>query len=117
MAQVNLDIGGRSFSVTCQDGEEDHLSKLAEMVSKKANEAGDPAGLTESRMLLFTSLLLADELHGIKNAPPEPKAAVESPLASPPTSAIDEKTLEALEKMADRVEAVANSLEQGALPS
>jgi len=108
MAQVNLDIGGRSFMVTCQDGEESHLTKLATMVSEKAGEAGDPAGLTESRMLLFTSLLLADELHGAKNRAIEAKPAPELVSTTP---AIDEKALEALEKLADRAEAFANSLE------
>jgi len=108
MGQVNLDIAGRSFLVTCQDGEEAHLKKLAGLVSQKAGEAGDPAGLTESRMLLFTSLLLADELHGVKAGTPAPAPAPE-PASTP---AIDEKTLAAMEKLADRVEAVADSLEK-----
>ena len=109
MGQVTLEIGGRSFNVTCQDGEEDHLTKLAGMVSEKAGEAGDPAGLTESRMLLFTSLLLADELHGAKNAKPVPPPPTPTP--PPAAPAIDEKTLEALEKLADRAEAFADNLE------
>lgn len=116
MAQVKLEIGGRSFMVTCQDGEEEHLGKLGAMVDAKAGEAGDPAGLTESRMLLFTSLLLADELHGTKSAQsnsPTPQAAI--PPASNATKindAEDERMLLALEKLADRAEAFANSLEQ-----
>ncbi len=118
MAQVKLEIGGRSFMVTCQDGEEEHLGKLGAMVDAKAGEAGDPAGLTESRMLLFTSLLLADELHGTKTAQgnsPTPQAAI--PPANKPqktNDAEDERVLLALEKLADRAEAFANSLEQGA---
>ncbi|SIO01864.1 cell division protein ZapA [Parasphingorhabdus marina DSM 22363] len=106
MGQVKLEIGGRSFMVTCQDGEEAHLGKLAAMVSEKAGEAGDPAGLTESRMLLFTSLLLADELHAQKKAPP-PAAP-----ASASSGLADEKTVAALEKLAERAESFANSLEQ-----
>lgn len=35
MAQVKLEIGGRTFMVTCQDGEEDHLGKLGAMVDAK----------------------------------------------------------------------------------
>ncbi|GAB5481674.1 cell division protein ZapA [Sphingorhabdus sp. EL138] len=118
MAQVKLEIGGRSFMVTCQDGEEEHLGKLGAMVDAKAGEAGDPAGLTESRMLLFTSLLLADELHATKNADrnePAPQPAI--PPAGKPqktNDAEDERVLLALEKLADRAEAFANSLEQTA---
>lgn len=106
MAQMKLEIGGRSFMVTCQDGEEAHLAKLGNMVSEKAGEAGDPAGLTESRMLLFTSLLLADELHTIRNATPNPTE--KAPAAN---TEADERAMAALEKLADRAEAFANSLE------
>jgi len=107
MAQMKLEIGGRSFMVTCQDGEEEHLTKLAAMVDGKARESGDPAGLNESRMLLFTSLLLADELHSAQSAMAEP--AVTSAPAEP--DPIDEQAIVALEKLADRAEQLANSLE------
>ena len=32
MADVNLSVAGRNYSVACRDGEEAHLQKLAEMV-------------------------------------------------------------------------------------
>ena len=35
---------------------------------------GDPRGQSESRMLLFAALLLADELHEAKSAPAQPSA-------------------------------------------
>jgi cell division protein ZapA len=107
MAQMKLEIGGRSFKVTCQDGEESHLTKLAAMVDTKAREAGDPAGLTESRMLLFTSLLLADELHGAQAAMAEP-AVTTAPAKPDP---INEQAIVSLEKLADRAEQLANGLE------
>lgn len=107
MSQMKIEIGGRSFSVTCQDGEEAHLSKLVAMVDEKASSAGDLAGLTESRMLLFTSLLLADELHSVKNALPA-EVPADQPDSSNPAN---EQAIIALEKLADRAEALANSLE------
>ena len=112
MGQVKLEIGGRTFMVTCQDGEEDHLGKLAGMVSEKAGEAGDPSGLTESRMLLFTSLLLADELHASKAS--ATTTATSTPEQPDSASLADEKAIAALEKLADRAESFANSLEQTA---
>ncbi|MEO9600569.1 cell division protein ZapA [Parasphingorhabdus sp.] len=107
MAQMKLEIGGRSFMVTCKDGEETHLAKLAAMVDSKARESGDPTGLTESRMLLFTSLLLADELHGAQSAG-SGAAATSAPTQ---TAAMDDQAVAALEKLADRAEQLANSLE------
>ena len=107
MAQMKLEIGGRTFMVTCQDGEESHLTKLATMVDAKTRESGDPSGLTESRMLLFTSLLLADDLHSAQAAPAQPAAAAEPPQTGP----ISDQIVAALEKLADRAEQLANSLE------
>lgn len=107
MAQMKLEIGGRSFMVTCQDGEEAHLATLAAMVDGKARESGDPAGLTESRMLLFTSLLLADDLHGAQAAANQPEVTTPPPQPSP----VSDQIVAALEKLADRAEQLANSLE------
>jgi len=107
MAQMKLEIGGRSFMVTCQDGEESHLTKLAAMVDGKARESGDPAGLNESRMLLFTSLLLADELHGAQAAMTGTNVASDSAKPDP----LSEQAVASLEKLADRAEQLANSLE------
>ncbi|GAB5488355.1 MAG: cell division protein ZapA [Parasphingorhabdus sp.] len=108
MGQMTLEIGGRSFSITCQDGEEAHLSKLGNMVSEKAAEAGESGGLTESRMLLFTSLLLADELHGHRSAASSAKTEQKAEVVD---DVQQEQAISALEKLADRAEAVANSLE------
>ncbi|WP_373492167.1 cell division protein ZapA [Parasphingorhabdus sp.] len=107
MAQMKLEIGGRSFMVTCQDGEESHLTRLAAMVDGKARESGDPAGLNESRMLLFTSLLLADELHSAQAALAEKPAAADTVSPGP----MGEQAIASLEKLADRAEQLANSLE------
>lgn len=116
MAQVKLEIGGRSFMVSCHDGEEDHLRQLGAMVDAKTRESGDPARLTESRMLLFTTLLLADELHAAKNVkgnePARQPAIPAAGKAEKAKLAEDERAVVALEKLADRVEAFANSLEQ-----
>ena len=107
MAQMKLEIGGRSFMVTCQDGEEAHLTKLAAMVDGKARESGDPTALTESRMLLFTSLLLADDLHGARTATGQPAASAGPAQPGP----VNDELVAALEKLADRAEQLANSLE------
>ena len=105
MAQVTLEIGGRSFDVTCQDGEESHLQSLALMLDEKAVSAGNVAALTETRMLLFASLNLADELYSLKNY----AGGSRSPVSGAP--APDEKAIAALEKLADRAESLASSLE------
>jgi cell division protein ZapA len=99
MATVDVEIAGRRYAVSCRDGEEDHLRDLAAIVDKRANDAAAALGtLSESRHLLFTSLLLADDLDG-GGAPPAGAAAP------------DPEVADALERLATRVEALADRLE------
>lgn len=80
MSNVNLDIGGRSFVVACADGEEQHVTGLGRMIDGKLAEMGDTSSQSESRMLLFAALLLADELHEAARSQPEATApSVELP--------------------------------------
>lgn len=65
MSNVTLTIAGRSYTVACASGEEDHVARLGRLVDAKAASAG-MQGQTETRMLLFASLLLADEVHELR---------------------------------------------------
>jgi cell division protein ZapA len=105
MADVRLSIAGREYIVTCKDGEEPRLQALGAMVDEKAREAGGPSGgLNESRLLLFSALLLADKLHdGSGNVIGSP-----APQATDP--AVDQAA-ETLERLADRLESLALRLE------
>jgi len=106
MAEVDLFIAGRSYRVACRDGEEDSLRKAASMVDAKSREALDGLGtLSESRQLLFASLLLADQLLDDKGEP----MVVEAPPAAP-----DPALAERAERLADRLESLASSLENQA---
>ena len=61
MSQVTVEIGGRSFDVVCQEGEEEFLRSAAGMLDEEAKKI-DAGGqrIPESRMLLMAGLLLAD---------------------------------------------------------
>lgn len=69
MSNVTLHIGGRSFTVACADGEEAHIAGLGQVIDDKLSSMGDMAGQSETRMLLFAALLMADELHEAQSAP------------------------------------------------
>ena len=63
MGQLNLQINGRSYEVACDDGQEEHLTELGEYVAKQAEGlAGSLGQIADSRLLLMTSLVIADEL-------------------------------------------------------
>jgi len=63
MAQVDIEIAGRSYQLACRDGEEAHLRALGRIVDSKASDAVRAMGpMTESRQLLVAALLLADSI-------------------------------------------------------
>ena len=63
MAEVELTIAGRNYRVACRTGEEDTLRAAGMLVDAKSKEALAGLGtLSESRLLLFASLLLADQI-------------------------------------------------------
>ena len=104
MAQIDIEVAGRRYNVSCRDGEEAHLRSVAAIVDSKAQDASAALGsLSEARQLLFASLLLADELkeHRSGQAPAAP-------------AQIDPAIADALERLAGRVESLAEQLERSA---
>lgn len=97
MSNVTLQIGGRSYTVACAEGEEAHVSALGRSIADKVEQMG--GGHSEARQLLFAALLLADELHEARGrAGPAPAAATDS-------------NADALEAIAARLEICAAALE------
>jgi len=106
MAAIDVEIAARRYSVSCKDGEEEHLRSVASIVDRKAREASEALGsLSEARQLLFASLLLADELKEVAAGGASPS------LAAP---AYDPGVADALERLAERVERIADRLESEA---
>lgn len=63
MGQINVSINGRTYPVACDDGQEGHLMELADYISGHADGLASQLGnIADSRLLLMTSLLVADEL-------------------------------------------------------
>ena len=98
MAEVTLNIAGRSYQVACREGEEETLLAAARLVDGKCREALAGLGtLSESRQFLFASLLLADQL-----------------LEKPGSQAVstDPELAPRVAQLADRLETLATTLEE-----
>ena len=103
MAEVDLNIAGRSYRVACRNGEEESLQSAAKLVDAKSREALAGLGtLSEARQLLFASLLLADQLLDKK---PGSEGATATPAAPDPA------LVRRAESLAERLESFADSLE------
>ena len=103
MAQIEVEVASRRYTVACRDGEEEHLRALAALVDRRAHDAASALGsLSESRQLLFASLLLADDLNDRQDGVP----------AAAAQAAADPRVADALERLAERVESLAERLEK-----
>lgn len=68
MPEVQINIGGRTFEVSCQPGEEHFLQAAAKMLDDEASVLSQQIGrLPEARMLLMAGLMLADKTAGVQD--------------------------------------------------
>ena len=68
MGTVNVEIGGRSYPLSCRDGDEPHLVDLAAVITDKVQGLTQSLGtMTEARLLLMAALMVADELFEARN--------------------------------------------------
>lgn len=112
MGQVTIRIGGYSHPVSCQDGQEDHLMRMAAEVDRRVS-ALRAAGLQfgETRMLLLAALQLADETADLTAEVAALKAG--GAVAPAPVAAAepDPAVAEQLDRVAAKIEAIVAVLE------
>jgi cell division protein ZapA len=63
MGQVSVSINERTYDINCDDGQEEHVAHLAELLNARVKALAATVGqVGESRLLLMAGLLVADEL-------------------------------------------------------
>ena len=123
MAQVTVTVNKRSYSIACDDGEEEHLRDLARYVDSQIGDlVGNVGQISESRLLLMGALLIADQLAEADERTAELKAQLDELMnarnaqvaavdASPPTSPSADLA-RVIETATRRIEALAARLER-----
>lgn len=67
MGQVALRINGRSYEITCDEGQEEHLRGVGAYFDSRVREVAGAVGqVGEGRLLVIAGLLVADELFDAK---------------------------------------------------
>lgn len=123
MAQISVVVNGRSYAITCDDGQEEHVLRLtAEIDRRVADLVSGNGQVGQERLLLLVSLLLADELSEkfAQRGYGAPGQAASPSVLSP---AADDTLGEELRTLAQRIEEMAHRLRpatpegaSGALP-
>ena len=63
MTELEISIGGRIFSVACDNEEQEKVKEAAALINEEADSIQSQLGrLPESKMLLLSALMIADRL-------------------------------------------------------
>ena len=109
MSQVNIYINGRNYDIACDDGEEDRVQKLGQYVADKFSELVAQVGqVGDSRLLVMTALLIADELSDTYAKLEGNGAGSDSPADADRATAAEGITI-----LVKRIEDIAAGLERG----
>ncbi|MBS7545206.1 cell division protein ZapA [Ancylobacter oerskovii] len=121
MAHVTVTIAGRAYRMACDDGQEEHLSRLGQEVDARIDDLRKAFGeIGDQRLSVMAAITLADELSELRRR----HRAVEQELASERArlavatqrSELAERTVsDAFTKAAERMERLAREL--GTSPS
>ncbi len=127
MPEVTIEIGGRTFDVACQEGEEHFLHSAAGFLDNEAKALMDQIGrLPESRMLLMAGLMLADKHAGaedqmkqMEDKVAQQEAWIEELQSRPQpepermeVAVIPDQVAESMAELAARAEALAEAAEE-----
>jgi cell division protein ZapA len=128
MPEVKINIGGRTFDVACQAGEEHYLQTAAKMLDDEAQVLSDQVGrMPEARMLLMAGLMLADKTASVEDKVAEVQALLaerEAELAALRASktaperievpVVPQSVTDTLAELAARAESLADEVEEKA---
>ncbi len=112
MALISLNINDRSYEMTCDDGQEEHLQKLAGLIDERVRDLVTSVGpVGEPRLLVMASLLITDELYDAYTEIHALKSGDGGNGKKAPINLATGARASTLESWAKRVEAIAARIE------
>jgi cell division protein ZapA len=119
MAQVSVTIGGRTYRMACDDGQEDHLIRLARELDEKIARLREAFGeVGDTRLTVMAAITISDDLseskRRIRGLEQEIEGLKEARIASVErVDAIERESARGLEQAAERIERLAHALNGG----
>jgi cell division protein ZapA len=115
---VNAYVYGKEYTLACDAGQEQHLLQLVHQINSRTEQLDKAVGkLPEPLMLLYTALMLADELHDTTRNAAHTKdelARTQRQIAEggddARLAALEEDMAESLHELAGRIEVLAEKL-------
>jgi cell division protein ZapA len=116
MAQTVVAIAGRTYRMTCDEGDEAHIEQLAKQVEARIRELRGAFGeIGELRIVVMASLSIADELFSARQKQAEAEAELASARADIAKAQLRQQELaesaaQALDKATVKVDAATKAL-------
>jgi cell division protein ZapA len=112
MSTVKAIIAEKEYKLACEDGQEQHLEALVKQVDGRAQTLLKQVGkLPENMLLIYTALMIADELHDAKKEMRKLVTAMENGSDGAKLAAMEAEMATHIETMASRIEHLARRLE------
>lgn len=117
MSQLTIKINGRAYEIACEDGQEEHLQRLAEYLDKRVGEVAATIGqVGDARLLIMASLLIADELSDayskIEAARADPDPETMKRLLDEGAAKAEARAAQVFELLAERLDSLAAGIEK-----
>jgi cell division protein ZapA len=106
MGQVVVKVNGRDFALSCADGQEPRIRRLAQYIDARVAEFTKTVGqVGEARLLLLAAITIADELSDANEAVQQERARARTGAGSESAAAAG------LHGIAERIESIAARFE------
>jgi cell division protein ZapA len=111
MGQVVVKVNGRDFALSCADGQEPRIRRLAQYVDARVGEFTKTVGqVGEARLILLAAITIADELSDANEAVQQERARARAAGTSGAETG-DSAAASGIRNIADRIESIAARLE------
>ncbi len=114
MGQVVVKVNGRDFPLSCADGQEPRIRRLAQYVDAKIGEFTKTLGqVGEARLILLAALVIADELSDANEMVQQERnrARAAGAAAGEPAEGGTQAAASGVRSAAQRIEAIAARIE------
>jgi cell division protein ZapA len=110
MAEVNLKINGRSYGISCDDGQEQRVMDLGHYVDQRIKEISKSgAGSNEAHLLVLTALMMADEIFDLRDQSHDFQEQMHNVSH---LQQHEEAVAQAIETLADRIDHIAERMQK-----
>src|SRR5262249_36613608 len=112
MGQVVVKVNGRDFALSCVDGQEPRIRRLAQYVDAKTAEFAKSLGqVGEARLILLAAIVIADELSDANEALEQERSRARAESAPAGGGGTGDAAASGIRGLAERIESIAARIE------